>query len=126
MSLQFTGAKAEILANFKDQHTALKTHDVEGMRELLSEGFTRTHINGKTITREQWLKQLVSREITYHDFEYDKITIDVDGSTATLIGRVTTDATLYGVRKKWRLQLRQSFMRTGGKWIATRSVGTTW
>ena len=43
MSLQFTGAKAEILANFKDQHTALKTHDVEGMRELLLEHSFNLH-----------------------------------------------------------------------------------
>lgn len=123
---EFTGAKGEIWANFQGQHAALMARDADALRELLSEGFTRTHTNGVTISREQWVKQMQNREITYHDFDYDTATIDIDGTTATLIARIFTDATMYGERKKWRLKLRQSFIRSNGKWQATRSVGTSW
>ena len=40
--------------------------------------------------------------------------------------RTISDATLYGERKHWRIQLRQTFLRDAGVWHVTHSTATTW
>lgn len=116
----------QIEASFKAQQAALMSRDTEALGALLTAGFTRTHLNNQTISKDEWLHQVASRKITYHGFEYDSIRISVDGTTATLVARLITDATMYGERKLWRQQLRQSFLRSGGKWLCSRSVGSPW
>ncbi len=50
----------------------------------------------------------------------------VDGDTAELVGRIITDATVYGARATWPLQLTMAFIRQDGRWLASRSEATTW
>ncbi|WLQ07469.1 hypothetical protein [Arthrobacter oryzae] len=50
----------------------------------------------------------------------------VDGDTARPVGRIITDATVYGARAKWPLQLSMDFIRVDGEWLASRSEATTW
>lgn len=50
----------------------------------------------------------------------------LEGGSDRLIGRIITDATVYGARAKWRLQLAMDFTRRGGTWLASRSEATTW
>jgi hypothetical protein len=49
----------------------------------------------------------------------------VDGDTEVL-GELLTDATVYGARAKWPLQLTMDFIRTDGRLLASRSEATTW
>ncbi len=119
-------AEAQVIANFKAQLKALIDGEYEALGELMSEGYTRTHLDGKTITKRQWLDRLSSGEMAYHSFEEVETKAEVDGSRATLESRTICDATLYGERKKWRLHLRQHFLKSNGKWLVTRSVATLW
>ena len=119
-------AEAQVIANFKAQLKALIDGEYEALGELMSEGYTRTHLDGKTITKSQWLERLRGGENKYHSFEEVSIKADVDGSRATLDCRTISDATLYGERKKWRLHLRQHLIKSNGKWLVTRSVATLW
>lgn len=118
--------KDQVLANYLAQHDALVAGDYDALGELLSEGFTRTHINGRSQTKEQWLKHLRTGELKYHTFEEVEMNVKVDGSRATLSARTISDATLYGERKHWKLHLRQTFLKSNGRWLASHSVATPW
>ncbi len=45
---------------------------------------------------------------------------------AQLVGKIITDATVYGARATWPLQLTMDFVRADGWWLAARSEATTW
>lgn len=119
-------AKDQVIANYTAQLKALVEGDYSALADLLSDGFTRTNFTGKTVTKEQWLRHLRGGELTYHSFEEVGVTAEVEGSHATIVGRTIADATLYGERQHWKLLLRQNFLRTNGRWLASRSVATLW
>ena len=119
-------AQDQVIANYQAQHAALVAGDYDALAKLLSDGFTRTHFTGRTLTKAQWLKQLRSGELTYHSFEEVNITVNVEDSRASLVGRTICDATLYGERQHWRLQLRQTFLRDSGVWLVTHATATVW
>jgi len=43
-----------------------------------------------------------------------------------LVGRLNTDATVYGTRASWRRQLTIDYARRNDTWRSLRSVATTW
>lgn len=56
---------------------------------------------------------------------YD-VTVEVEGTTARVCGRFITDATVYGTRANWRLQMTMDYAREGDTWSVVRSAATTW
>ncbi|WP_341728119.1 nuclear transport factor 2 family protein [Brooklawnia sp.] len=112
--------------NYRAQLEALVDKDFTTLSSLLTKGFTRTHINGNTQTQQEWIGQLKQGQMIYHSFDFLDTKITVDGTTATLVGRVNSDATLYSEHRIWPLQIRQTFLRSGGQWLASRSIITLW
>ena len=112
--------------NYRSQLHALVDKDFTTLDGLLTAGFTRTHINGHTQTKQEWINQLKHDQLVYHSFEFHDTKIKIDGTTASLSGRVTSDATLYGEHRVWQLHIRQTFLKSGGRWQASRSIVTQW
>ncbi|WIY82681.1 nuclear transport factor 2 family protein [Propionimicrobium sp. PCR01-08-3] len=115
-----------IEANYRDQLGALVDKDFDKLDELLTAGFTRTHITGKVQTKGQWLSQLRSDQMVYHSFDFLDTSVTAEKTTATLVGKVLSDATLYGEHQQWHLQIRQTFLKSDGVWKASSSVVTQW
>ena len=126
MTKELSGAQAEVWNTYQSHLQSFVDQDYDALAELLSAGYTRTHINGRVQTRADWLAALRSGQVVYHSFDEISTKIEVDGSRATLTGRVIADATLFGERAAWQLQLRQTYLRSGGRWLASRTVATTW
>ncbi len=61
-----------------------------------------------------------------NDTQERDTSLTLEGSSTRLVGRIITDATVYGARAKWRLQLTREFTRRNGTWLASRSEATTW
>ena len=112
--------------NYRSQLTALVDKDFVKLDGLLTPGFTRTQINGQTQSKQDWINQLNQGQLVYHAFDFGKTTVKVDGTTASLEGEVVSDATLYGDRRVWTLRIRQSFLKSGGQWKASRSIVNVW
>lgn len=112
--------------NYRDQLGALVDKDFDKLSSLLTTGFTRTHINGETKTKKEWIGQLTHGDLVFHHYDFLDTKITVDGTTATLVGKVNSDATLYGEHKVWPLLVRQTFLKSGGQWLASRSIITLW
>ncbi len=126
MTIHVKSARDLVIANYIEQHRALIDEDWEALSALLTTGFTRTQLNGRTQTKDQWLAALQTGEIKYHSFEEVSIKAEVDGSSGKLLGRTIGDVTFYGERQRLSMALRQWFIKTGGQWLASRSVAAPW
>jgi hypothetical protein len=82
-------------------------------------------MTGRVQSKSEWLKAIESGEMRYHAAEETSVTVDVKGDAAVLVGRDVVTATIYGNHGTWNLQLTTSYPRRSGKWIATRTVATT-
>jgi ketosteroid isomerase-like protein len=118
--------RAEILANYRAQLRAMVEGDTEAFGELLTEDFSLTHMTGYFQPKQEWLTEMAAGQFIYHDVREKDASLHIDGDTARLVGRITTDATVYGSRAKWPLQLTVDFARRDGRWRASRSEATTW
>jgi hypothetical protein len=75
--------------------------------------------------KREWLAAIDSGEMQYHSAEEKSVNVRVTNDTAVVVGRSVVDATIFGSRGTWNLQLTTDYARKGGKWIANRTVATT-
>jgi hypothetical protein len=61
----------------------------------------------------------------YHAADEKSVTVEVTGTHAKLVGQSVVDATIYGSRGRWNLQLTTDYEKQGDRWIALRTVATT-
>ncbi|MDV8149031.1 nuclear transport factor 2 family protein [Arthrobacter sp. B10-11] len=118
--------RAEILENYRAQLEAMVAGDTEELGELLTEDFSLTHMTGYFQPKQEWLAQMRAGQFVYHAAREKDVSVHLSGDTARLMGRIITDATVYGARAKWPLQLSMDFIRVDGEWLASRSEATTW
>ena len=118
--------RAEILRNYRAQLQAMVDGDTAALGGLLTENFSLTHMTGYFQPKQEWLAEMRAGQFQYHDTQEKDTSIALEDSTARLVGRIVTDATVYGARAKWRLQLAMEFTRRNGTWLASRSEATTW
>jgi hypothetical protein len=65
-------------------------------------------------------------QFDYHTIDERSVDVDVSHASARLVGRIIIEATVYGTRSNWPLQLDLGYARTAERWTALRSVATTW
>ena len=105
---------------------AMTDGDTAALDAGLDDGFTLTHMTGYVQPKAEWLAEMRAGQFVYHDAKERSTTVEVDGESARLVGRIITDATVYGTRASWRLQLTMEYARRNDTWAALRSVATTW
>jgi hypothetical protein len=119
-------ARAEVLANWRAQLEAMVQGDTEALGELLAEGFTLTHMTGYVQPKEEWLAEMREGQFVYHTAQERETSLQLEGDRGRLVGKILTDATVYGGRTAWRLQLAVDFARTPAGWLAARTEASTW
>jgi hypothetical protein len=119
-------ARDEVLAAYRAHLRAMADGDTDALDERLDDRFTLTHITGYEQPKAEWLSQMRAGQFVYHRVTEKNVTVDVEGDTARLVGRIVTAATVYGTHADWPLQFTMDYARDGGTWIALRSVATTW
>jgi hypothetical protein len=117
-----------VRANYEAQRDAMVAGDTEALGALLADGFTLTHMTGYLQPKAEWLADVRSGEMSYHAIQNVDVTVDVDADTGTpvLIARTRTEATIWGSHGTWPLRLRIRFSGTGGSWLASDTVASTW
>ncbi|MEE1765239.1 nuclear transport factor 2 family protein [Streptomyces sp. SP18BB07] len=119
-------AREEVLAAYRAHLRAMADGDTDSLDDLLDDGFTLTHITGYQQPKAEWLSQMRAGQFVYHSVIEKNVTVDVEGDTARLVGRIVTEATVYGTHADWPLQFTMDWARGGETWTALRSVATTW
>ncbi|MEH0580249.1 nuclear transport factor 2 family protein [Streptomyces sp. B21-108] len=119
-------AHEDILDAHRAYVKAMDQGDTKALDDLLDGGFTLTHMTGYVQPKEEWLSQMREGRFIYHTIDEKSMTLDIEGDTARLVVRTVTDATVYGTRANWRLQLATDYAREGDTWATLRTVATTW
>jgi hypothetical protein len=119
--------ESAVRASYEAQRDAMVTGDAEALAEQLANGFTLTHMTGYVQSRREWLEQVSSGEMTYHAMKDVAVSVaGADTEEPVLTARTRTDATIWGGRGLWRLQLEIQFVHHDTGWLATRTVASTW
>jgi ketosteroid isomerase-like protein len=118
--------REEIVAAYRAHLRAMTNGDTDALDDLLDDGFTLTHITGYQQPKAEWLSQMRAGRFVYHGVIEKNVAVDVEGDTARLVGRIVTEATVYGTHADWPLQFTMDYARDGDTWTALRSVATTW
>ncbi len=100
--------------------------NTDALDDLLADGCTLTHITGYVQPKDEWLSQMGAGQFLYHGIEDKRVTVEVEGSTARVFGRFIIDATVYGTRANWQLQMTMDYARQGDTWSVVRSAATRW
>jgi ketosteroid isomerase-like protein len=117
---------AAILQASRDRTRAMIDADVARLDELLADDFTAIHISGYEQPKAEWLEQIASGEMAYHDVEEVSATVDIDGDTAVLTTRNLVTATINGANGTWPLESTATYVRQNGIWINSMSQSTTY
>lgn len=99
--------------------------DTAALDPMLGPGFTLTHITSVVQPRADWLADIDQRRMAYHSVREVSITARASGDTATAVARHVVDASIYGGRGTWNLQLAADLVRRNQRWMIARMVATT-
>ncbi|GAB3109936.1 nuclear transport factor 2 family protein [Janibacter alkaliphilus] len=120
----------QLTAQHRAMSRAMVDADTRALGSLLASSYTLTHMTGTEQTSARWLEEIASGEMDYHHVEDVDVTVsDGEGAEAAapeLTVRSLTDATIWGSRATWRLQLRHTFVRGEAGWLFARTVASTW
>ncbi|WP_052425095.1 nuclear transport factor 2 family protein [Streptomyces fulvoviolaceus] len=120
-------ARDEVVDEYRAYLQAMTDGDTDALATMLDDGFSLTHITGYAQPKAEWLSQMRAGQFVYHSVTEKDMTVEVDGDAARLVGRIVTDATVYGMHTNWRLQLSTDYARgSDDTWTALRTVATTW
>jgi hypothetical protein len=117
--------KARILAAHRAMYRAMLGGRTAELGALLDDGYSLTHITGYRQPKREWLGAIDSGEMRYHSEQENSVTIEVSDATALLVARSVVTATIFGARGTWNLQLTTTYARKADKWMAMRTVATT-
>ncbi|MFD3375744.1 MULTISPECIES: nuclear transport factor 2 family protein [unclassified Streptomyces] len=119
-------AREEVTTAFLAYLQAMLDGDTHALDNLLAEGCTLTHMTGYVQPKEEWLSQMRAGWFLYHGIEEKSVTVEIDGATAHVSGRFVTDATVYGTRANWRLEMTMDYAHEEDTWSVVRSAAETW
>ena len=119
-----TKAEEAFDAHWGSQREAMLGADVGHLEELLADGFTLTHMTGYVQIKREWLDDIKTGPMRYHSI--DDLELAVDPSVPMVTVRTLTDATIWGSRGVWKLQLKIFLAMEGGRLFASRTVASTW
>jgi hypothetical protein len=110
---------------FDQIYQAMLEGNSQKLSSFLSDDFTLTHMTGKVQTKKDWLKDIDSKWMVYHSRKEVSNQIDFSKNGAFYIAGDRVDATIYGGREIWNLQLTVEFNKVNGFWIAQKMEATT-
>ena len=112
---------------YREYWRCMIAKDVSGLRALMAEDCTLTHMTGAVQTREAFLRALLAGTFHYDSAEHDEIEVAVHGDTASLIGKSRVLAAVYGGGwHTWRLRGDFTLRKRNGIWQFTGSEASTY
>ena len=101
--------------------------NAEGLRDLMAGDYYLRHMTGVRQSVDEFLKGLLNGTFNYYSAEHDEIIVNINGDTATMIGKSRVLAAVYGGGKNsWRLQGDFTLRKENGNWKLTSSKASTY
>jgi hypothetical protein len=117
--------KAALVKAHREMFRTMVGRQIAELDALLDRNYTLTHMTGYVQPRQEWLDAVKSGQMRYHSEKEKSVGVDVNGDDAVVVGHNVVDATIYGSRGTWNLQLTTKYKRVNGKWVAMSTAATT-
>ena len=110
--------KMEIEQFLDDWNAAMIAADTTKLGAMMDDAIILRHISGMTQTKGEWLEEVASGSMTYHNIvKRDvKMVLNDDGSVVVSFTSVIT-ATIWGSHGTWTLKGSMLLEKRGGHWI---------
>ena len=101
--------------------------DADGLRQIMADDYCLLHMTGVRQSRETFLRGLLDGTFNYFSVEHDSIEVQINGNTATMVGKSHVSAAVYGGGKHlWRLQGDFTLRKEPDGWKFTSSKASTY
>ena len=98
---------------------AMVDADTVKLGSMMADDIVLRHITGQTQTKREWLDEVASGSMDYHEIHYRDVNINViDRDNAELSYTSVITATIWGGYGTWTLQGSGRLARRNGKWIS--------
>ena len=115
----------EVERVFREMYRCMLAADYLALGSLLADEFTLTHMTGLVQPKVEWLAAIRSRQMAYHHAKELSLSTAVEGRRAKIVGRHIVDATIYGSRARWNLELTAELSRGADRWMVSNVVAST-
>ena len=106
----------DVLAAEDERYLAMAEGDLETLDRLLADEVSYAHSSGVRDTKEQYFAKLRSGYYDYHRIDHPVERVEVVGDTAIVVGRMTADLEVEGVRKTIDNLALAVWTRATGEW----------
>ena len=101
--------------------------DTVTLNRIHSDDFVLTHMTGMRQPKVVYIQSIANGILNYYSAEHEEMDININGNTATLIGRSRVNAAVFGGgRHTWRLQLSFQLVKRSGCWQFTAASASTY
>ena len=114
-------ARVEILQYLSEWCKAMVDADTEKLGSMMADDIILRHITGQTQTKQEWLDEVGSGSMDYHEIEQRDVNIQfVDNTTADVSYTSVIRATIWGSNGTWTLHNTMRLARINGHWIRVK------
>ena len=115
-------ARQEIEQYLRDWSAAMIDADTEALGHMMADDIILRHITGQTQTKQEWLDEVASGSMDYHEIENRDVSITfIDSETADVSFTSVITATIWGSRGTWTLHNTMRLARIEGRWVRVNS-----
>ena len=112
---------------YENMYSAMIHKDKSALEKLHSDDFVLVHMTGMRQNKEEYINAILNGTLNYYSALHEDISVDVNGSTALLVGKSKVDAAGFGGgRYTWRLKLTIDILNINGEWLLNKAVASTY
>jgi len=116
---------AAVLAAEDRRYQAMVDTDLATLDRMLDDRLSYAHSSGARDTKAEYLEKVRSGYYDYLTIEHPVERVEVVGDTAMVIGRMTSDLTVQGIRKTIDNLALSVWVRADGDWQLLAYAPTT-
>ena len=119
-------AREEIQQYLSEWCKAMVDADTEKLGSMLADDIILRHITGQTQTKQEWLDEVASGSMDYHNIEQRDINIQfINSETADVSFTSIITATIWGSNGTWTLHSTMRLAHINGHWIRVKEDYTS-
>lgn len=119
-------AREEIQQYLSEWCKAMVDADTEKLGSMMADDIILRHITGQTQTKQEWLDEVASGSMDYHNIEQRDVNINfINSETADVSFTSVITATIWGSYGTWTLHNTMRLARINGRWIRVKDDYTS-
>lgn len=114
-------AREEILQYLSEWCKAMVDADTEKLGSMMADDIILRHITGQTQTKQEWLDEVASGSMDYHNIEQRDVDVQfINSATADASFTSIITATIWGSNGTWTLHNTMRLARINERWIRVK------